>query len=244
MIDVVLLAYNEEEPLSRLVPRLRSILDLFGRPYRLVVVDDGSRDGTAQVTRSLGKDDRRVVLLQHEVNKGVARAFDTGLRWCVRNGAPGDLILTMEADITNDPATMPDMIRLLETYDVVCASRYAEGGAYVGFPWRRRLFSWGANRLARLCCRVPGVRDYTFFYRGYRFEALERALAFHGDRFIERRGFAANAEILVKLAKAAPLRCAEVPSAYRFDWRPGASKMKIWRNTFEYVPLLWYALTR
>jgi dolichol-phosphate mannosyltransferase len=242
MISVVLLAYNEEESLPRLVPRLFEVLDGLETPCRVVVVDDGSQDGTAEAARALAKD-RPVVLLQHGVNKGVAKAFDTGLRWCVANGGPGDLVFTMEADVTNDPAALPGMARLLGDNDVVLASRYADGGAYVGFPLKRRLFSWGANTLARLCCRVPGARDYTFFYRGYRHATLARALEKHGERFIERRGFAANAEILVKCAAAGPLRCAEVPSVYRFDLRPGASKMKLWSNMIEYAPVLWYGIT-
>jgi dolichol-phosphate mannosyltransferase len=242
MISVVLLAFNEEESLPRLIPRLCEVLEPLGKDFRVVVVDDGSRDGTAQAARVLSKT-KPVVLLQHEVNKGVARAFDTGLRWCAQNGGPGDLIFTMEADVTNDPASLPSMIEALKTADVVIASRYAPGGAYVGFPLKRRIFSWGANTLARLACRVPGATDYTYFYRGYRQEALARAVAFHGERFIERNGFASNAEILVKLSKAGTITCAEVPSIYRFDLRPGASKMKVWRNTLEYLPLLWYALT-
>jgi dolichol-phosphate mannosyltransferase len=242
MISVVLLAYNEEESLPRLVPRIAEVLAPLGKPYRVVVVDDGSQDGTAAAARTLAET-KPVVLLQHGVNKGVAKGFDTGIRHCVTDAGAGDLIFTMEADITNDPSILPEMIRELETHDVVCASRYQDGGAYVGFPLKRRIFSWGANTLARLCCQVPGVRDYTFFFRGYRAEVLRRAIALHGERFIERRGFAANAEILVKASKAGPLRCAEVPSVYRFDLRPGTSKMKVWRNTLEYLPLLWYGLT-
>jgi dolichol-phosphate mannosyltransferase len=238
MISVVLLAYNEEESLPRLIPRIVEVLKPLGKPSRVVVVDDGSKDRTAAVAEQHG-----AVVLRHGVNKGVAKGFDTGLRFCAQDGKAGDLVFTMEADVTNDPAAIPEMTRALETHDVVCASRYQDGGAYVGFPLKRRIFSWGANTLARLCCRVPGVRDYTYFYRGYRVEALQRALAFHGERFIERRGFAANAEILVKCAAAGTLRCAEVPSVYRFDLRPGASKMKVWRNTLEYLPLLWYGIT-
>lgn len=237
MISVVLLAYNEEESLPRLIPRIVEVLQPLGKPWRVVVVDDGSKDRTAAVAREQG-----AVVLRHGTNKGVAKGFDTGLRFCADGAGPGDLVFTMEADVTNDPAAIPEMARQLDAYDVVCASRYQDGGAYVGFPLKRRIFSWGANTLARLCCRVPGVRDYTYFYRGYRAEVLTRAIAFHGERFIERRGFAANAEILVKCAASGPLRCAEVPSVYRYDLRPGSSKMKVWKNTFEYIPLLLYGL--
>lgn len=239
MISIVLLAYNEEDALPRLIPEIESALASIPEPHRFVVVDDGSRDRTAEIARGLAAA-YPLILVSHEVNKGVAKAFDTGLRAAVKDAVPGDLVFTMEGDRTNDPACLAAMIdKLRDSCDVVCASRYQPGGAYVGFPFTRRILSFGANTLARLFFRVPGVKDYTIFYRGYRAAVLQRALAGYGERFIRCRGFASNAEILVKVAKAGPLRCGEVAMMYRYDLKRGASKMKVVKNFAEYLQLFW-----
>jgi dolichol-phosphate mannosyltransferase len=237
MITVVLLAYNEGDSLPGLVPELERILASEKEPHRFVVVDDGSRDNTAVVARELA-DRFPLIVISHSTNLGVAKAFDSGLRFALNGAAPDDLIFTMEGDKTNDPACLPEMIgRLREGCDVVCASRQAPGGAYVGFPIKRHLLSLGANLLTRLVFRVPGVLDYTIFYRGYRASVLARAVASFGDRFIECRGFVSNAEILLKLSKAGPLRCAETPMIYRYDLKPGASSMRVTKNLMEYLQL-------
>ncbi|MCR4297123.1 MAG: glycosyltransferase, partial [Elusimicrobia bacterium] len=200
-----------------MIPELEGTFSAIPGPHRFVIVNDGSRDRTAEVAAGLAKD-YPVVLASHPVNLGVAKAFDTGLRLALRDAAPEDLIFTMEGDRTNDPACIPEMVRLLRAgRDIVLASRYHPGGSYIGFPLKRRVLSVGANLLARVFFRIPGVKDYTIFYRGYRASALQRALEAYGERFIECRGFASNAEILVKAAKAGPLDCAEVAMIYRYD---------------------------
>lgn len=241
MISAVLLAYNEEESLPKMIPAVAAALHKLGDEFRIIVVDDGSKDGTAAAARALAKD-YPVVLLQHEVNRGVAAAFDTGLRRCA-SGDPGDVVFTMEADVTNDPAALPAMYKALEKADVVIASRYRSGGDYVGFPLKRRILSWGANLFGRVFFGVSGVSDYTYFYRGYRVAVLQRALEKFGRRFIQCSGFASNAEILVKVAKAGKITVAEVPSVYRYDLKPGASKMRVLKNLLEYGKLLWISVT-
>lgn len=243
MIRIVILAYNEEFGLPGLAEALDGVLR-GGESYRILVVDDGSRDKTAEVARELAKR-YPVDLLQHAVNRGVAAAFETGIRAAVAASGPDDLVFTIEGDLTNDPRIIRRMAgRLRDGLDVVCASRYEPGGAYVGFPLKRRLLSWGANLLARNFFRVPGVKDYTLFYRGYRAAALKRALDAWGEDFIECRGFAANAEILVKVAAAGPLSCGEVATVYRYDLKRGKSSMKVGRNLAEYAGLFWRTLIR
>jgi glycosyltransferase involved in cell wall biosynthesis len=228
---VVVLARDEERNLPGL---LRSLAEVLGRepePFRVVVVDDGSRDGTAAVCAAAG-----VACLSHPVNLGVARAFDTGLRRALAEGA--GYVFTMEGDGSNDPATLPAMLAARRRgADVVIASRHAEGGAYVGFPPLRRALSAAANRLAGLFLRVPGARDYTLFYRGYRGEALRRAAERFGGRLIESRGFAANAELLRKVALAGAGPCAEVPTSYRYDLKRSPSRLRVSAALPEYFRL-------
>ncbi len=243
MIRIVILAYNEEFGLPGLAEALDGALR-DGESYKILVVDDGSRDKTAEAARELAKR-FPVELHQHPVNRGVAAAFHTGITAAVAASGPDDLVFTIEGDLTNDPRIIRRMAgRLRDGLDVVCASRYAPGGAYVGFPLKRRILSWGANLLARNFFRIEGVKDYTLFYRGYRASALKRALKVWGDRFIECRGFAANAEILVKVAASGPLRCGEVATVYRYDLKRGKSAMKVFRNLAEYGGLFFRTLFR
>jgi dolichol-phosphate mannosyltransferase len=179
-----------------------------------------------------------VILLQHPTNQGVAQAFDTGVRRAAADAAPTDFIFTMESDITNDPECLPPMIEKLRSdFDIVCASRYRSGGGYRGFPFSRHVLSMGANLFARLFFRIPQVRDYTLFFKGYRASLLQKTIATYGDQFIECRGFASNAEILVKTCRVNNARCVEIPTVYRYDLKQGKSKMAVGKNLVEYFKL-------
>ncbi len=229
---LVVLAYNEEAGIRM---HLESLQRLERADLSVIVVDDGSRDRTAAVARAMAGP-LQIEVVSHPRNLGIAAAFNTGLRHAVSMSGPGDLVITMEGDGTSDVAALPPMIRLLEEgHDVVCASRYRRGGRYEGFPPGRRLFSIGANLTMRWYCRIPAVRDYTIFYRGYRAEILREALQRYGDRFIEANGFFANIEILVKLSRLRPLRAAETPMVYRYGCKRSRSTMRVWRNVAEYV---------
>jgi dolichol-phosphate mannosyltransferase len=229
---VVVLAYNEEANISDALHGIRSakVPDL-----EIVVVNDGSTDRTGTILDNL-KAAMNVHVLTHEINRGVAAAFDTGLRHAAAVSTPGDLVITMEADGTSDSTLLPSLVALLEAgHDVAIASRYARGGAYESFPVGRYVCSVGANAIMRLYCRLPSVKDYTIFYRGYRAEVLQQALGHYGHLFIEARGFFANIEILVKLSRLRPLRAAETPLVYRYGAKRSRSKMGVWRNIREYI---------
>jgi len=234
---MLLLAYNEEAAIGSCLERLKGLLATQSEPFRFVVVDDGSTDRTAEIVGGMAGS-MPVTLLQHPKNLGVARGFDTGLRHIAESAAADDPVVTLEADNTNDPSYLLRMFGMLRSgFDVVCASRYRRGGSYIGFPLKRLLFSLGANWSMRLFFPVPGVRDFTIFFRVYRSRVLSNAIRFHGARFIERRGFTANAEILFKIAAAGPVRCGECPLAYRYDLKKSGSKMKVAHNVREYGSL-------
>jgi dolichol-phosphate mannosyltransferase len=201
----------------------------------LIVVDDGSTDGTTQVVQEM-KTTMSLTLLRHDRNRGVAAAFDTGLRHAAAFSASADLVITMEGDGTSDPAVLGPLIDLLRAgRHVAIASRYAPGGLYEGFPIDRRIFSLGANLIMRWYCGLEGVKDYTIFYRGYQAELLQEAFRRYGDRFIEAHGFFSNIEMLVKLSRLRPLVAAETPHVYRYGKKRSQSKMRVWRNLSEYL---------
>lgn len=236
MIYLLLPAYNEEKSLASLLTRIAGRMEAFSREYRIIVVDDGSTDGTGHIIRNLARS-LPISAITHPVNRGVGAVFNSGLQEICRLSRDAeDVVITMEADNTSDLGLIEEMIEKIarEGYDAVCASRYCPGGGYCSFPPFRLLLSLVANRLLRRCFPIRGVKDYTIFYRAYKGSILRKAFECYGDRFIENRGFVSNAEILVKLR---PLlkKCGEVPFLYRYDLKGGASKLRIGLTLLEYL---------
>lgn len=238
MITVMLPTYNEEANLGPLLFKLQSVMENLGAPYRVLVVDDGSDDGTVEIVeRFLSEMPLEVV--RHSRNLGLAQALRTGLRVAVSHADPDDVLITMDADNTHDPHHIPAMLsRLAEGYDVVIASRYQPGGEEIGLSAERWFLSRSVNLLLRACFASKGVRDYTCGYRAYRSGIVQRAWEVFGDRFIEANTFAAMAEILLKL-HAIGMRASEVPLVLRYDLKGGRSKMQVGRTIRNYTSVIW-----
>lgn len=235
MIHFVMPAFNEEAgapDVCRAVCEQAHRLD-GAPPYRIGVVDDGSTDATADRIQALARGGAPVELLSHPGNRGVPRAFKTGLEWALRGAGDDDIVVMLEADMTSDPVLIPALVRAAQDgADAAVASRMMPGGAYLGFPRLREFLSRGGNRLLRARYRVPGVTDYTMFYRAYRAGALRPVLADPGDLF-QGRGFAVNARLLVRLHRAGA-RFAETPHRYRYNLKLGPSKMDLLSNIVIY----------
>jgi dolichol-phosphate mannosyltransferase len=233
-VRIVIPAYNEAANLKGLCERIRIALD--GRPYKLFIVDDGSRDGTGDVLRELGKT-HPIEALTHEVNCGIAAVFLTGLRAATADAGDDDAVVVMEGDGTSAPEILGAMLEKLSgDCDVVIASRYQAGGSYKDFPAKRLFLSCAANTLLGLVCRVPGVQDYTIFYRAYRAGPLKKALKEFGDRFTSTGGFACNAEMLLRL-RGYIREVGEVPLVYDYSIKKGASSMNLKKNLKSYLEL-------
>lgn len=234
MLFIVLPAYNEEQNIGPLLDRIQQAA---ASQYQVLVVNDGSTDGTALVVNSYSE---RIPLelLEHRVNKGLGQAITTGLRRAMELASADDIVVTMDADNTHDPALIGEMVEgIRQGLDVVIASRYAPGGGEVGLSWMRHVFSRGASLLLRLFFPIPGVRDYTCGYRAYRGAVLSQAFVTYGDRFIEESGFTCMAEILIKLRRLS-VRAGEVPLVLRYDLKSGATKMKVMRTIARYGVLI------
>lgn len=236
-VTVVLPAYNEEAAIAPLLDRLDAAFEEEGWSGDVLVVNDGSTDGTAAVVRGhRGRLDVR--LLEFDSNRGLAEAMKAGLLAAAAGAEPDDVIVTMDADNTHTPDLIPRMVRTIrEGSDVVIASRWQPGSRTRGVSWRRRLFSRGANLLFRSVVRIPGVRDYTCGYRAYRAGLLQTAIARYHDRLVQQRGFSCTAEILVRLRVFDPI-VHEVPLILRYDFKPGASKIKVARTIGDTLALL------
>ncbi len=235
LLRLVIPAYNEARNLASLCERIALTLG-DKSVYRIYAVNDGSTDDTADVLAELKKT-HPITDLHHQGNKGIATTFLTGLRAALEGTSDDDCVVILEGDGTSDPVLIPQMRdSLKDDCDVVIASRYIPGGKYLNFPLKRRLLSSGANWLLRTVYRMPGVRDYTVFYRAYRAGPLKQAIADFGDRFTSAGGFACNAEMLLRL-RTYIRRAREVPLVYDYGLKNGKSSMKIGGNIQSYLTL-------
>ena len=237
---IALPAYNEERSLPPLLERyvaLRPVIEQRGGRLRVLVVDDGSTDGTIAVARKFS-DRLDLEVIPHQVNQNLGAALRTGLTGALARATDDDLIGTMDADNTHDPALFPRMWDTLdrEKADVVIASRYCPGGDEVGLTPLRKVLSRGASLLLSTVANVPGARDYTCGFRLYRASTLRRALNAWGEKFIEEAGFVCMAEVLVKLGLGGA-KVTEAPLILRYDLKEGASKMKIMRTISRYFAM-------
>lgn len=164
MLSVVVPLYNEEESVRPLVEAVRSALGGWPR-WELVLVDDGSRDGTAAIAESCGAADRRVRAIRLARNYGQTQAMQAGF-----DAAAGDVVVTMDGDLQNDPLDIPLLVaKLDEGYDLVAGFRLRRQDRLV----TRKVPSWVANRLIRAITGVP-IRDNGCSLKAYRREVLDR----------------------------------------------------------------------
>lgn len=236
MIYILLPAYNEEKDLPVLLDRIRGTL--METEYRVLVVNDGSRDATLSVAHEFAKR-MPLTVLDHGVNKGLGQAMLTGLSYAVRTAQAGDVVVAMDADNTHDPSLIGRMVAMCrEGKDVVIASRYTAGGEEIGLTPLRKVLSRGASFLLHIFYPIRGTRDYTCGYRAYTAEILHSAFdRFGQDGVIEEGGFTCMAELLIKLSFVGA-RVDEAPLVLRYDLKSGKSKMKFVRTIWRYGVLI------
>ena len=239
LVILALPAYNEADNLTPLLDSAVSVFDKAHLEYRLVVVNDGSTDSTADVLKRIASE-RPLTVVTHEVNSGLGAAIKTSIRAALElSTSPDDIVVNMDADNTHDPAYIPGMTDKIWNgpYDIVIASRYRSGSREVGVPLGRRILSRGARMLFQVVLRLPDVRDYTCGYRAYRAGVLRAALDKYGDRIITRQGFACTDELLVHMSTVTR-RITEVPFVLRYDKKRGHSKLPLMRTVAETLKML------
>jgi len=214
-----------------LVPRAQAL------GGRVVLVDDGSTDGSAGVAREAASDlPLRVVT--HEVNRGLGAAVASGLRACLEEAGDDDAIVTLEGDNTSDLDDLPAMLERFESgVDVVLASFFAPGGRLHGVTKGRALASRTVSTVFRWLGGLREFHQVTPLFRVYRAKTLRRGVALYGDGLVREQGFAVNVELLVKLRHVGA-RVAEVPTTLDWSRRRGESKLPMRATIVGYARLL------
>jgi len=236
MVIIALPAYNEERTLPPLLAAIEDAMAENRIEYRVIVVNDGSRDGTAAaVDRAAAR--IPVERIDHPVNRGLGATIRTGLVAALEGADDRDIIVTMDSDNTHTPGLIARMVRgIREGNDVVIASRFQPGARIKGVPIHRRVLSRGASLVFRTLFPTPNVRDFTCGFRAYRAGLLKHAFATYGDEFVGQSGFSCMVDILLKL-RGLDAIMSEVPLILRYDLKFGVSKMVILKTIAETLRL-------
>lgn len=224
MIWILLPAYNEQGDLPQLMQKMQKALE--GKDYRLVVVNDGSTDQTAEILAN-SKGILNLEIVEHPINRGLGETERDGFEFIAWRAERDDHIVRIEGDDTHEPKYLFDLIEKLKNgYDVVNTSRFQPGGGQLGVDAYRAFISRSANLFMKLVFGIRGVSDYSCGYRAYRAAVIKDALDIFGNNLIQLRGmgFTSTLEIIVKL-NILGCRFAEVPFVLRYDQKKGGSKM-------------------
>lgn len=175
-VSVVIPVYNEEENLPLLWPELRGVLESMGITFEVIFVDDGSRDRSAELIRAMRESDPRVRLVRLKVNAGETAATDAGFK-----AARGQRVVTMDADLQNDPHDIPGLVQRLDQWDAVTGWRVGRGD---GDSVVRRVSSHVAN-VVRNWLSEESIHDSGCTFRAFRRECLRGLVLYRGfHRFI------------------------------------------------------------
>jgi dolichol-phosphate mannosyltransferase len=216
VVWVCIPTYDEADNLERMAGALSAVFAREGIDGHLLVIDDGSPDGTGAIADRLAAADPRVHVLHRAAKSGIGPAYRDGFRRALAGGA--DLIMEMDCDFSHDPGDVPRLVAAAAEADLVLGSRYAPGGGVSDWGLVRRAISRGGCLYARLVLGVP-VEDLTGGFKCFRREVLE---ALPLDE-VSARGYGFQIEMTYR-ALLMGFRVTEVPIRFS-DREMGRSKM-------------------
>ena len=219
-ISVVVPVYNEEETLPLLVPQINDVLQNLGKSYEMIFVDDGSKDRSRALLKEMVPRYRQVRVLGFKYNCGQTAAWAAGLK-----EARGDVVITLDADLQNDPRDIPMMLEHLKEYDMVTGWRQKRDDS-----WVKRITSRIANWI-RNKSSGEDIRDSGSGFRAYKRECLENIKLYKGlHRFMPT------------LVKMEGFRVIEIPIAHH-PRKYGISKYttwnRMWRTLADLLAVKW-----
>jgi dolichol-phosphate mannosyltransferase len=222
---LILPTYNEAENIEAIVTAAGDALAATDdQPYKILIVDDGSPDGTGDIADRLASEREQVEVVHRSEKNGIGPAYLAGFRYALDHGAA--YVMEMDSDFSHNPA---DLVRLLAAVrsgaDLALGSRYVPGGGVVDWGLLRRFISEGGSTYARWVLSLH-VRDLTGGFKCFKREVLE---AIHFDS-VRSQGYAFQVELTYRAARAG-FKVVEVPIVFK-DRELGQSKMS-WRIAAE-----------
>lgn len=226
---VVIPTYDERDNLESIVGRVRTAVP----SAEILVVDDGSPDGTGEIADRLAADDTAVRVMHRDGKQGLGRAYVAGFHWGLDRHY--DVLVEMDADGSHQPEQLPNLLEALTDADVVIGSRWVQGGVVRNWPRHRWVLSRGANVYARIALRIP-VKDATAGYRAYRAGVLEKLRI---DE-VASQGYCFQIDLVLRALRAG-FRVVEVPIEF-VERTEGTSKMSTQIMAEAFVRVAWWGL--
>ena len=158
--------YNEKKNISSLIETILNI----DENYHILIIDDNSPDGTANIVKELQLKYKNLFLEERPGKAGLGTAYKYGFNWALRRNYEN--IIQMDADLSHDPKEITEMVRLLNNYDLVIGSRYIDGVSVVHWPIKRLILSYGANVYARIITGLP-IKDSTGGFKAWKRKVLD-----------------------------------------------------------------------
>ena len=214
MIKVLIIipTYNEAENITRILAAVLSK----GPHIEVLVIDDGSPDGTAQLVKSMMNSEQRLHLIERSKKMGLGTAYVIGFKFAIQNSY--DFVFEMDSDFSHSPDEIPNFLKKIEECDLVIGSRYTNGVRVLNWPIQRLFLSYFANVYTRFVTGLP-LHDATGGFKCYRRKVLE---AIDLEK-IKSNGYAFQIEMSYKAWKKG-FRLAEIPIVF-LDRTSGISKM-------------------
>lgn len=239
MICIILPAYDEEQSVDTLLGRIEQIMRENQYEYKIVFVNDGSKDRTAGMLEPYLKR-MPIEVIAHKINRGLWETIRDGFERAAEICRPGDIIIRMDCDNTHDPKYIPSMIsKINEGFGVVIASRFQKSGKTYGVSAYRMLISRLANLIMKIFFPIRGVREYSCGYRAYKAGLVQNALKIFENSFIDLKGlgFTCTVEKLIKF-RMMKARITEIPFKLKYNLKKSSSKMVSSITTVGYLILI------